>query len=169
MEQMFHLGDCEVGHAPGTNLASGAQTFEPRYNLGKFGVRSWPVQQIEIEMISTEPGEAPLTRTCHGISSDIIGFHLGHYEGAVTLASNHKLNQFFGTAFTIIPRCVNQRHPERKARAYRLFFVSCRMSSLADIPRALTDRRDNGAVPKLDGPRCARCGDGSRCIQSART
>jgi hypothetical protein len=62
MEQIFHLGDCEVGHAPGTNLASCAQTFEPRYDLGKVAVRSWPVQQIKIEMISTEPGKARQVR-----------------------------------------------------------------------------------------------------------
>ena len=116
-EQIFHLGDGEVGHAPGTNLASCAQTFEPRHDLGKFGVRSWLVQQIEIDMISTEPAKARLTSTRHGISGDVIGFHLGHYEGTVTLAGNHALNQFFGTAFTVIARCVNQRHPERKARA----------------------------------------------------
>jgi hypothetical protein len=68
-------------------------------------------------MVSTEPGKARPTSTCHAISSNLIGFHLGHYEGAVTLTGNHALNQFFGTAFTVIPRCVNQRHPERKARA----------------------------------------------------
>src|SRR3974390_3759220 len=64
MEQIFHLGGCEVGHAPGTNLVSCTETFEPRYDLGKFGVRSWPVQQIKIEMISTEPGKARLASTC---------------------------------------------------------------------------------------------------------
>src|SRR5260370_5693425 len=42
------------------------------------------------------------------------------------------------------------------------------MSSLPDMPRALTDRRDDGAIAKLNGPSCARCGDGSRCIESQR-
>src|SRR5882757_6345355 len=42
------------------------------------------------------------------------------------------------------------------------------MSSLPDMPRALTDRRDDGAIAKLNGPRCARCGEGSRCIESQR-
>src|SRR6516164_4978483 len=58
MEQIFHLGDCEVRHAPGTNLVSCTETFEPCYGLGKFCVRSWPVQQIKIEMINTEPRKA---------------------------------------------------------------------------------------------------------------
>src|SRR6516162_5558998 len=114
MEQIFHLGDGEVGHAPGTNPASCTETFEPRDDLGKFGVRRWPVQQIKIEMINTESGKARLARTRHGISTDVIGFHLGDDEGAVTLAGNHALNQFFGTAFTVISRCVNQRHPPTK-------------------------------------------------------
>src|SRR6516164_6611722 len=119
-------------------------------------VRNWPMQQIKIEIIGAETAKARFTSTCHGPSSDVIGFYLGDHEGAVTLAGNHALNQFFGTAFTVIPRCVNQSHPERKTRAQRFFFVGCRMSSLADMPRALTDRRDSGAVAKLDGARCAR-------------
>ena len=114
------------------------------------------MQQIEIEMISTEPGKASLTSTNHGVSGGVARFHLRYYEGAVTLAGNHALDQFFGTAFTVIPRCVNKLHPERKARAQRFFFVGCRTSSPTNIRRALTDRRDNGAVAKLDGPRCAR-------------
>src|SRR6516225_3940393 len=144
MEQILHLGDCEVGHAPGTNLVSCTETFEPRYDLGKFGVRSWPVQQIKIEMINTEPGKARLASTSHGVAGDVICFHFKYYIGTLTLAGNHALNQFFGTALTTIPRCVNERHPQRKARPQRFFFVSCGMSSLPDMPRALTDRRDDG-------------------------
>src|SRR6516164_1448139 len=89
LDQSFHLGDCKVRYPPGTNPASCTETFEPCYDLGKFGVRSWRVQQIEIEMISTEPGEACLTSACHSISRGVTGFHLGHDEGAVTLAGNH--------------------------------------------------------------------------------
>jgi hypothetical protein len=67
-------------------------------------------------MIGAETAKARFTSTCHRPSSDVISFHLGHYEGAVALSGNHALNQFFGTAFTVIPRCVDQRHPQRKAR-----------------------------------------------------
>src|SRR5215471_21329907 len=119
-------------------------------------------------MISTEPGEACLASTCHGISRGLIGLYLGDHKGAVTLAGNHALDQFLGTASAVIPRCVNQPHPERKARAQRFFFASCRMSCLPNMPRALPDRRDTAAVTKLDGPLYARCGDGSRCIESQR-
>src|SRR6516165_8944055 len=100
MEQIFHLGDGEVGHAPGTNPASCTETFEPRYGLGKFGVRSWPVQQIEIEIINTEPRKARLASTRHGVSRDLICFYFGHQEGAVTLTGNYALDQLFGTAST---------------------------------------------------------------------
>src|SRR4029077_6432963 len=79
--------------------ALGVGDVQRGFLYGKFGVRSWPVQQIEIEMISTEPGKARLTSTCHGVSSDVIFGHLGHYEGAVTVAGNRAVNQFFGTAF----------------------------------------------------------------------
>src|SRR4029077_4325511 len=106
-------------------------------------------------MINTEPGKARLTSTCHCVSSDVIGFHLGHYEGAVTLAGNHALNQFFGTAFTVIPRCVNQRHPSERPVRNASSSSDCRMSSLPDTRRALADRRDNGRVAKLNSLGCA--------------
>src|SRR6185437_1398242 len=165
-EQIFHLGQVEVGHAPGTNLAIRAQLFEPRHGLGKFGARSWLVQQIEIDMISPEPAKARLTSTRHGISSSVFGFYLGHHEGTVTLASNHALDQFFGTAHTVIARRVNERHAERKARAQRFFLVACRTSSLPDMPGALPDGGDADAVTKLDRARYARSGAGSRGIEN---
>jgi hypothetical protein len=34
---------------------------------------------------------ARLTSTCHCVSSDLIGFHFGHYEDAVTLTGNRAL------------------------------------------------------------------------------
>jgi hypothetical protein len=42
------------------------------------------MQQIEIEMISAERGEATVTSTHHAISGHLIGFHLGDHEGTVT-------------------------------------------------------------------------------------
>jgi hypothetical protein len=107
------------------------------------------VQQIQIEIVSTETGEASVTSMRHGISSHLIGFHLGDHEGTVTLTGNHAFNQFLRTALTVISRCVNQCHAERKARSQRLFFFGCRMSSLPEMPKTLTNRRDDGAVMKL--------------------
>ena len=121
-------------------------------------------------MISTEPGKARLTSTCHGVScSDLIGFHLGHDEGAVTLTGNRAIDQFLGTAFTVIPRRVNQSHPERKRPVRNDSSSSAaRCLPCPTCPEALTDRRDNNAVAKLDGPRCAACGaDGSRAASRA--
>jgi hypothetical protein len=48
------------------------------------------VQQIQIEIVSTETREASITSTRHGISGHLIGFHLGDHEGAVTLTGNHR-------------------------------------------------------------------------------
>src|SRR5262249_39967919 len=111
--------------------------FEPRYNAGKLGVGNWRMQQIQIEVVSTETSEASVTSMRHAISSHLIGFHLGDHEGTVPLTGNHAFNQFLRSALTIIYRCVNQRHAERKARLQRLFFFGCRMSPLPEMPRAL--------------------------------
>src|SRR4029077_17700182 len=100
-------------------------------------------------MISTETSEASVTSTRHGISGHLIGFHLGNHEGTVTLTGNHAFNQFLRTALTVISRCVDQRHAERKARSQRIFFFGCRMPSLPEMPRALAQCRDNSAGGKF--------------------
>jgi hypothetical protein len=60
------------------------------------------MQQIEIEMIGAQTGEATLTSTHHAISGHLIGFHLGDQEGTVTLTGDRVANQFLGTAVTVI-------------------------------------------------------------------
>src|SRR6266851_3505221 len=55
-EKIFHVTELEVGHAPGADLPRRAQTLERRHNAGEIGVSTWPVQQVEIEMISAETG-----------------------------------------------------------------------------------------------------------------
>jgi hypothetical protein len=60
------------------------------------------MQQIEIEMISAETGEASATSARHAISGHLIGFHLGDHEGTVTLTGDRAANQFLGTAVTVI-------------------------------------------------------------------
>jgi hypothetical protein len=75
------------------------------------------MQQIEIEIVSTETSKASVTSARHVISSHLIGFDLGDHEGSVTLSGNHAFNQFLRTAVTVISRCVDQRHAKRKARS----------------------------------------------------
>jgi hypothetical protein len=38
LEEVFRVMDAEVGHAPGPNLARGAQTLERCYNAWKIGI-----------------------------------------------------------------------------------------------------------------------------------
>ena len=112
-----------------------------------------PVQQIEIEMISAETGEARLASTRHAVSGRVIGRHFGDQEYAVALTGNHVSDQFLGAAVAVYLRRVDQRHPERKACAQRFFLNSFRMSSLPETRRALAQCR-NGAVAKLYRPPC---------------
>src|SRR5262249_29761652 len=53
---------------------------------------------------------------------------------------------------------IDQRHAERYARAYRLFFNSLRMPSLSEMPSTLTDCGNGGAVWKRYSASCRfRC------------
>ena len=143
--KVFHVADCEVGHAPGTNFARRAQIFEPDHNSGEISVRTWPVQQIEIEMISAETGEARLASTRHAVSGHMTGRHFGDQEYAVALTGNHAANQFLGAAATIISAVsINVMPSERPVRSASSS-TACRMSSLRETRRALAQCRDDCA------------------------
>ena len=108
-----------------------------------------PVQQVEIEMISAETGEARLASARDAVSRHMIGPHLGDQEYAVALTGNHAADQFLGAAVAVYLRRVDQRHPERKACAQRFFLNGFRMSSLRETCRALAECRDDCAVAEL--------------------
>src|SRR5215813_10733711 len=157
-EQVFQVADLEVGHAPGANLPCRAQIFKSCHDAGKVGDAIWPVQQIEIEIISAETSEARLTSARDAVSRHVAGPHLRYQEYAIALTSDHAADEFLGAVHF---RRVDQRHPERKACAQRFFFISLRMSSLSETRRALAQCWDNSAVAKLHRPSCSikgRCG-----------
>src|SRR5437764_8615926 len=91
-EELFHLANCEVRHTPGTNLARRAQVFKPDDYLSKTSVRTWPVQQIEIEVIGAETREARLASVRHAVSGCITGRQFGDQKYAVALIGNHVAN-----------------------------------------------------------------------------
>ena len=73
------------------------------------------------------------------------------------MTSNYAANEFLGASIAVYFRCVDQCHPERKARTHRFFFSGFRMSSLSKIPGALTERRDDGAVREFNCPPWTFC------------
>src|SRR5712691_7516652 len=79
-EEIFHVTDLEVGHAPGANLPRRAQIFERRHNDGEIGVSTWPVQQVEIEIISPETGKACLAGPRDAVACHVIRRHFGDQE-----------------------------------------------------------------------------------------
>jgi len=107
------------------------------------------MQQIEIEIVGAETGEARLTGTRDAIASHVIGLNLGDQEYVVTLTGNHVANQFLGTAFAVTFRRVDQRHAKRNTCAQCFFFNSFRTSSLPNMPGALTEDGNNGVIVKF--------------------
>jgi hypothetical protein len=164
-EEIFHIADFEIGDAPRANLSRRAQFFKRGYNVGEVGDPRWPMQQIEIEMVSTEAFEACLASTRNTVSRHMIGRDLGDQENAITLTGDRSADKFLGA----IHFCrVDRRHSEREASAYRLFFIDLRTFSLSETRRALAQGRDDSAVTKLDrapcgGGGCARGQIKSRC------
>jgi len=91
-EEIFHLTDCEVRHPPGTNFARCAQVFKPDHHLSKISIRTWPVQQLEIEVIGAETREARLASVRHAVSGYIAGRQFGDQKYAVALTGNDVAN-----------------------------------------------------------------------------
>src|SRR4029453_16302412 len=145
-EEIFHIADLEMGDAPRANLSRRAQFFKRGHNAGEVGDPRWPVQQIEIEMVSTEAFEACLASPRDPVSRHVVGRHLGNQENAFTLTSDCTADKFLGA---VNFRRVDQCHSERKASAQRFFFSSLRTFSLSETRRAQAQGRDDSAVTKL--------------------
>src|SRR6516162_10767187 len=158
-QEVLHVADLEVGHAPGVNLPGRAQAFERPHNAGELSVPTWPVQQVEIEMISAETAEARLTSPRDAVSHHVIGPHFGDQEDAVALTGDHVAYQFLGSAVAVNLRRVDQCHPERNAGAQGFFLSGVRTSPLRETRRALAELRDNCSVGKLyhRGRSTSRC------------
>src|SRR6266704_4518230 len=90
--------------------------------------------------------EARLAGPRDAVSRHVIGRHFGDQEYAVALTGNHPADQFLGAAVAVHLRRIDQRHPERNARAQRFFLNGFRMSPLRETPRALTERRHDCSV-----------------------
>ena len=109
------------------------------------------MQKIEIEVISPEASEARLTSPRDALSRHMVRPHLGDQEHAIALTRDYPADEFLGAVYF---RRVDQRQPKRKAGAQRFLFIRLRVSSLSKTCRALAERRDYGAVAKLDRPPC---------------
>src|SRR5271166_3563243 len=107
-------------------------------------------------MIGTKSSETRVTSPRDAVSRHVARPHLGHQENAIALTSDHAANKFLGTPITVYFRRVDQCLPERKAGARRFFLSGLRMPSLREIPGALTQRRDDGAVGEFNCP-CWAC------------
>jgi len=130
------------------------------------------MQQIEIEMVGAETSEARRAGTGDAISRHFIGLHLGDQEYTVALTGNGVTDELLGAAISVISRRIDQRQAERSAGVHRFFFNSWRMPSLSQMPGALSERRDGGAVWKPYGTscglRCRACGGESACASLYR-
>src|ERR1700730_8542200 len=121
-------------------------------------------------MIRAETGEARLASPRDAFSLHVIWRHFGDQENAGALTGNRPADEFLGAAVAIRLRRIDQRHPERNARAQRFFLNGFRMSPLREPPRALTERRDDCSVAELYRTSCsvrsrARGRSTSRCTR----
>ena len=156
-EQIVHLTPVEVRDTPSANLPRTTKSFECRHNTGKFPSRHRMMQQVEIQMISTETSKTRVASPGHAVSTHVMGLYLGDQEDTVALTGNHVTEELLRAATPIISRRIDQRHAERKSRSHGFCFDRFRMSSLSQMPGALTDRRNSSSIWKFYSPPCALC------------
>src|SRR5439155_4191747 len=102
-------------------------------DVGERGLPTWPVQQIKIEMISAETGEARVASPCDAVSRNVTRPDFGDQEYPVALRRSYAPDQFLGAAVAVHLRCVDRHRPERKACAQRFSLSGFRMSPLRQI------------------------------------
>src|SRR5579862_1990622 len=150
-EQILHLGDVEVGYAPGADLSRRPQLLESGHHGGELGARDRPMQQIEVEIAGAKTREARGAGTRDAVARHLVALDLGDEEDAVALTRKHVTQEFLRATPAVISRGIEQRHAERNAGSQRLLLDCDRMPSLTEMPAALTERRYRRAVRKLDG------------------
>jgi hypothetical protein len=161
-----HLHVVSAGFIVSTGSGTGTLSYQGReYPLSVGNVSFGTIGIAGAELVGTvynlrTAADIAGTYTSVGagltVGAHVICLHLRDQEYMIALASNHAANQLLSVAIAVCFRGVDQRHPERKTRAQRLFFFSCRMSFLSEMPRALTQCGDDGAVAKLYCPLGAR-------------
>jgi hypothetical protein len=116
------------------------------------------VQQIEIEKVGAEARETGLASTRHSISRYFLGFQFGDQEYTVTLAHNRATNQFLGASVAVIPRRINQTHPERYAcsQRYRDPSVNAAFGRLPCLDSRLQRRDGNAGIDRAADRPAAR-------------
>ena len=83
------------------------QIFKRHYNTGEVGNPIRPVQQIEIEMVSPETGEAGLASPFNAVSRNMTGPDFGNQEYTIALAGNGTVDQSLSVAVAIYFRRVD--------------------------------------------------------------
>jgi hypothetical protein len=107
------------------------------------------VEQIEIEIISSQAGKARLASARDAVFCRMTGPHFRDEKYAVTLTGDHTADQFLVATIAVQFRRVDERHAKRETGTQRFLLVSLRMSSLGELRRPLAQGRYDDTVAQL--------------------
>ncbi len=108
-EKLFHVVRVEIGDAPVADLAVPLQSFESRHGFFEW-VLSAPVQQIEIDVVGAEPGEAALAGVSSAGGTGIPRIDLAYQKHVFAMIDDSPADYLFRSAVRVHFRSVNQRH-----------------------------------------------------------
>src|SRR6266508_4961042 len=99
-EELAHVVDVEIRHAPAGDLAVGAQALERVDRLRERDAAA-PMQQVKIESLDPEARETSFAGRYGAFSAGVVRIQLAHYKYLVTTRCNRARDDFLRTAVTV--------------------------------------------------------------------
>src|SRR6266446_1294648 len=101
MEKSFHVTDLEIRDSPCANLAGRNELFKLGHYGGEIGDPIWPMQQIQLEVVSRKAGEARVAGLFDAAPCHMTWPDLGDEKYAVAPPGNDTRDPSFGVAVAI--------------------------------------------------------------------
>src|SRR5262249_8133446 len=120
--QTLEVISVEVADTPVHNLAGLLQGLETRHRFGQ-GMRSAPMQEIEIKAVRLKPLQAALAGRHRALARCIMGVDLAHEVNAIPQAAHRLPDDLLSHALAVHFGRVDQPNPKLKPQLERRHFV----------------------------------------------
>ena len=155
-ERFLEFVNVEVAHPPEARFAVPHELGERADRLFQ-RVAARPMQEIDVEVIRTEPPQTRLTRAQDPLVRGVLREHFGDEEDLTATSGDRLAHEFLDPAGSVHLGRIDVRHPGVEPRAEGADRLAASVS--LHVPRTLADHGYVDAGPP-EGPLRHRIGEG---------
>ena len=134
LEQLLHILQVQVGHAPAGDPALADQLLHAVHRLLQ-GHAPPPVEQVQVQAVHPHPAQTVLTGPEDVPPARVVGVHLGHQEELIpVIAPDGPSQQLLGSAVAVHLRGVDEGDARLDARPQGPLLLGGAAAALPQIP-----------------------------------